>query len=328
MVDNDGMVQDRGTNEVTNMVDVSILIVCYKVRHLIAQCLEGIYRHTSGCTYEVLLVDCSNDGTVDLVRSEFPAVRCIDNAENLGFGRGNNLLAQHANGRYLLLLNPDTIVSDNAIGCLYSTAQDFPKAGAIGGRSKLPSGARDLGCRQVIPTLSRIAISAVGGASLISGWLPEEADEAREVETLHGAFMMVSADAWAAVEGFDPSFFMYSEEMDLCHRLRMLGYSIVMTPHAEIVHLVGSGKQFDARRQQLIAQARMHFLRKHWSPLASFIGACLLWLHAFVRYSAGIMGSKLAMKRRAQELRECYEGIVLRPSRWWWGFRPDAQTQP
>jgi N-acetylglucosaminyl-diphospho-decaprenol L-rhamnosyltransferase len=319
--------QSSDGGEVTNMVDVSILIVCYKVRHLIAQCLEGIYAHTSGYTYEVLLVDCSNDGAVDLVRSEFPDVRIVDNSENLGFGRGNNLLAVHATGRYLLLLNPDTIVSDNAIGNLYSTALAFPKAGAIGGRSRLPNGSRDLGCRQVIPTLGRIAISAVGGSSLISGWLPEEANEAREVETLHGAFMMVSSEAWAVVDGFDPSFFMYSEEMDLCHRLRQRGYSIVMTPNAEIVHLVGSGKQFDAHRQQLIAQARMHFLRKHWSPLASFTGACLLWLHAFVRYCAGLLGSTFSMKQRAKELRECYEGIVLRPSRWWWGFRSDLQTQ-
>ena len=318
--------QSCDRSEVTNMVDVSILIVCYKVRHLIAQCLEGIYAHTRDCTYEVFLVDCSNDGTVDLVRSEFPDVRIVDNYENLGFGRGNNLLAQHATGRYLLLLNPDTIVSDNAIGNLYSTALAFPKAGAIGGRSRLPNGSRDLGCRQVIPTLGRIAISAVGGASLISGWLPEEADEACEVETLHGAFMMVSSEAWGAVNGFDPSFFMYSEEMDLCHRLRQRGYSIVMTPNAEIIHLVGSGKQFDARRQQLIAQARMHFLRKHWSPSASFTAACLLWFHAFVRYGAGLLGSNFSMTQRAKQLRECYEGIVLRPSRWWWGFRSDLQT--
>lgn len=309
------------------MVDVSVLIVCYKVRHLISQCLEGIYKHTSGCTYEVLLLDCSNDGTINIVRANFPAVRIVDNSENLGFGRGNNLLAKHATGRYLLLLNPDTIVSDNAIGNLYFTALAFPKAAAIGGRSRLPNGSRDLGCRQVFPTLGRIAISAVGGTSLISGWLPEEANEAREVETVHGAFMIVSSEAWAAVDGFDPSFFMYSEEMDLCHRLRMRGHSIVMTPHAEIVHLVGSGKQFDAHRQQLIAQARMHFLWKHWSPLASVVGACLLWSHAFVRYCAGLLGSTLATKRRAQELCECHKGIVFHPSGWWWGFRSDLQRQ-
>src|SRR5258708_2677581 len=179
------------------MIDISILIVCYKSRDLIGQCLKGVYAHTRGCTYEVLVVDCSNDGTVDLVRAEFPDVRVIDNSENLGFGRGNNLLAKHAVGRYLLLLNPDTIVNDNAIGDLYSTSLSFPKAGAIVGRARLPNGSRDLGCRQFFPTLGRIAIAAIGGASLVKGWLPEDAGEAREVETLHGAFMMVSSEAWA-----------------------------------------------------------------------------------------------------------------------------------
>src|SRR5271156_2504812 len=93
-------------------IDLSILMVCYKSRDLIADCLRGVYQHTTGCRFETLLVDCSNDGTAELVQREFPQVRVIDNDVNLGFASGNNFLAERAEGRYLLLLNPDTIVSD------------------------------------------------------------------------------------------------------------------------------------------------------------------------------------------------------------------------
>src|SRR5689334_25209226 len=102
-------------------MDLSILIVCYGSRQLIGDCLRSIYSHTSGCSFETLLVDCSNDGTMDFVKQEYPQVRVIDNSENLGFGAGNNFLAERAQGKYLVLLNPDTVVSDDSIGELYRT---------------------------------------------------------------------------------------------------------------------------------------------------------------------------------------------------------------
>lgn len=154
-------------------LDLSILIVCYQSRELILPCLRSVEQHTIGCTYEVLMVDCSNDGAVDLVKSEFPKTRIIENTENLGFGKGNNVLETHAVAPYLLLLNPDVILTDDSISELFRTAVSMPKAGAIGGRTRMLNGERDPGCRQFAPTLFRLAVSVFGGAHLFNGGLPE-----------------------------------------------------------------------------------------------------------------------------------------------------------
>jgi len=302
------------------MIDVSILIVCYKSRDLILQCLRGVYLYTSGCTFEVLLLDCSNDGTVDLVKSEFPQVRVIDNCLNLGFGKGNNLLAKHATGEFLVLLNPDVIVNDNAIVELFRTAVALPHAGAVGGRARLPDGSRDPGSRQTVPTVRRLMIAAVGGAKLLNGALPENAREAAEVETLSGAFMLVRADAWREADGFDTSFFMYSEELDLCHRLRRQGRGIVMTPCAEVVHLVGGGQAQNPQRIQLLTTARMHFFRKYWNLPRTWLAGTVLWTHGFVRVLLGTIGGPLLGWDRACRLRQAYAGIVFQPQTWWGGF--------
>jgi len=302
------------------MIDVSILIVCYKSRDLIAQCLDGVYAHTNGCTFEVLLLDCSGDGAIELVRTRFPQVRIIENHENLGFGKGNNVLAQHATGKFVLLLNPDVIVENNAIGELYQAAVSFPDAGAVGGRTRLPNGQRDPGCRQTIPSLFRMAVAAFGGAKYLNGTLPEIASKADEVETLSGAFMLVRRDAWEQLDGFDTSFFMYSEELDLCYRLRQQGWKIVMTPRAEVIHLVGSGQGQSPRRIKLLTTARMHFVRKFWGPVSVFMAGALLWLHAAVRVLIAGAGWLVIGRQRASNLWNANYPIVSRPWEWWYGF--------
>jgi N-acetylglucosaminyl-diphospho-decaprenol L-rhamnosyltransferase len=308
----------------TTMIDVSILIVCYKSKDLIEQCLRGVYEQTCGCQFEVLLVDCSNDGTTDLVRARFPQTRVIESSENLGFGRGNNFLASHATGQYLILLNPDVIVSDDSIGELYRTAVAMPKAGAIGGRARLPDGKRDPGCRQCVPSLFRMIVAAVGGAKFLNGALPENATDAAEVETLSGAFMLVRRDAWEQAQGFDTSFFMYSEELDLCERIRKNGWLIVMTPRAEIIHLVGGGQGQSSRRILLITKARMHYCRKYWNRPKVVLGGLVMWTHALIRVVIGSVAGVALGANRARQLKEAYAGIVLQPGSWWFGFRENT----
>ena len=302
------------------MVEVSILIVCYKSKELIEACLEGVFAHTRDVDFEVLLLDCSNDGTVGLVEQRFPQVRIVANNENLGFARGNNRLAEHARGRYLLLLNPDTIVGSNAIGELYSTARRYPEAGAVGGRARRADGSRDPGCRQTVPSISRLAVAAVGGAKLLNGALAEEATAPGEVETLSGAFMMVRTDAWRELNGFDTSYFMFVEELDLCYRLRNAGYPVLMTPAAEIVHLVGGGNALTSSRVLNMSKARMHFFRKFWSRPQVLLAGLVLWGHGAIRFAAGSLGGGLVHWEHGRQLRSAYATVVLSPSAWWQGF--------
>jgi GT2 family glycosyltransferase len=304
-------------------VDVSVLIVCYKALDLIGDCLRGLYAHTTGCRFEVLLLDCSNDGTVEFVRTSYPRTRLIENTENLGFGRGNNRLAEFATGRYLVLLNPDTLVHDDAIGELFRTAEATPGVGAVGGWARRADGSRDPGCQQFLPTFWRLTLVALGGARLLNGAIPENATAPGPAEILSGAFMLVPADVWREVGGFDTSFFMYSEEVDLCYRISRTGRPVIMTPRAEITHLVGGGSSLNPRRTLMITTARMHFLRKFWSPASATIGGFLLWLWAAFRFFGGSLLSFLPFKRdRALALRDSYRDIVLSPRLWWRGYQP------
>jgi GT2 family glycosyltransferase len=165
-----------------------------------------------------------------------------------------------------------------------------------------------------------LLFSAIGGARFLNGALSEAADRPAEVETLCGAFMLVRTDAWRQVKGFDTSFFMYSEELDLCVRLRQCGWGIMMTPRAEIVHLVGSGQSQSARRIQLLTTGRMHFFRKFWSRPRAMLGGIILWLHGLIRVVLATLAGPLLGRERAQNLRQAYIGVVLQPGAWWYGF--------
>jgi GT2 family glycosyltransferase len=141
-----------------------------------------------------------------------------------------------------------------------------------------------------------------------------------EVETLSGAFMLVRADAWRELGGFDTSFFMYSEELELCQRLRRHGWRVLMTPHAEVLHLVGGGDAKNPERIRLLTTAQMHFLRKFWGRPSALLGGGLIWLHGLLRLLGGAFGGRLVGSDRALKLRRAYAGIVLRPQSWWYGY--------
>lgn len=301
--------------------DVSILIVCYKSLDYIDDCLSSLFRFVVGCRFEVLLLDCSEDGTIEFVRESYPSVRIVDNHENIGFSKGNNRLAEQARGKYLLLLNADTYLTDDAVSELYRCAERYKPSelGAIGGRARLPDGRRDPGSRQSFPTLTKLAISTVGGAKWLNGALPENATQPGAVESLSGAFMMVPASVWEAMGGLDESFFAYCEEMDFCHRLQIAGLPVIMTPTAEIVHLGGGGSH-RSERSVMKAQALMHLLRKHWSSSQVIAAGLLIWSHGLARAVAGYIGKPISRQKSA-ELVSAFGPLVRSPRSWWHGFR-------
>jgi N-acetylglucosaminyl-diphospho-decaprenol L-rhamnosyltransferase len=302
--------------EATTSIDISVLIVCYRSLDYIDQCLASIYTHVKQCRFEVLLIDCSSDGTVDFVRANYPQVRTVENQENLGFSKGNNRLAEDAKGQHLLLLNADAYLKDDAFSPLLTVVNDcnWLPLGAVGGRAVRPDGSRDPGSRQHCPTLFRLFLTAIGFAKSLNGALPEKATKPAQVESLTGAFMMVPADVWREFGGLDESFFAYCEEMDLCMRLRRRGFSVVMTPRAEVVHVGGGGT---AMGERLIVKtkAKMHLLRKHTNRVSYSVGGALIWFHAFIRFLASRLPNR-SVKSLAP-----YRVVCSNPSTWWNGFQ-------
>jgi len=116
--------------------------------------------------------------------------------------------------------------------------------------------------------------------------------------------------------------------LDLCQRLKTMGWKIVMTPRAKIIHLVGGGQNQSPRRILLIAQARMHFFRKYWSRPKVVVGGALVWLHAMIRVVAATVAGRIVGGKRAEGLKHAYEGIVFKPESWWHGYqRNDSGTK-
>lgn len=256
---------------------VSIVIVSFNAREHLERCLRAV----AGGAHEVVVVDnASADGSPELVREQFPSVRLVELPENVGFGAANNVGMETAAGDLFLLLNSDAWPAGDAIARLADFAEANPRAGVVGPRLRNPDGSLQHSVRGW-PTPWRLAteyfflrrlgrrtraLNAFYGAGF-------DHESVRSVEVVKGAVMLVRREAYAAVGGFDPDYFMYGEEMDLCYRVRRAGWDVVFDPDAEFVHVggVSTGARWGdrpafgpMRREQL--RGHLRFVAKHESP--------------------------------------------------------------
>ncbi len=297
---------------------VSILVVAYNSRGFIADCIGSVIEHTQPGTYEILLVDNGKDDTAGFVAEHFPTVRIIPGQGNIGFGRGNNLLAEHACGEYLLLLNPDTQLVDPAIDRLLAFARARPGA-AWGGLTTYPDGTLDGGNFLEIPTLWAIVQGAFGLTSAVKTRARiEQLAEPARVDVLCGGFALITRAAWDALGGFDPSFLLYSEEIDLFARLKTINGEVWLSPDVRIIHDVGSGNSHSAVRMRYLYTGLMHYARRHWQGRAVPVIGAAYWISAFRRWLVSWLLSPFSGYHRSR--RSAFAPIVLRPSVWWRGY--------
>lgn len=255
---------------------VSVIFVSYNTSGLTIAAIEALYASVSdpGFPFEIILVDnASTDGTVEEVRRRFPDVRLIASDENLGFGRGNNRGAGIAAGEMLFLLNTDTEIRPRAMEMLYAYLGARPSMAAAGAFLENPDGSTQPAILR-FPTVWRIFCVFFWLDRIphrfFSGVIDLGADPDREqrIDVAHGAAMMVRRDVFEKVGGFDPDFFMYFEECDLCRRMADAGYTTGYLPDARVMHYSGasSGSRpwwfFRALRE-----SRMVYARKHMNPL-------------------------------------------------------------
>jgi GT2 family glycosyltransferase len=272
------------------VTDLSVLIVTYRCREYARACLKSLLRAggLDGLTAEVLLLDnASGDGTPEMVRAEFPEVTVADNAENLGFARGNNRLAAMSTGRHLLLLNPDTEVPPGALArCVAYLDEQPPPVAGMTCRVESPDGTlqRDCSRRFVTPwsEVSRAFLldrifkgSAFFNPEPIPGW--DRAD-ARPVEAILGAFMLVRRSAWESVGGLDERFFLMYEDMDWCKRAGDAGLQLLFWPGERIVHHGGGSW----RHEKIATYANSHrsalqYFEKHHPRALPTVRRAAVW---------------------------------------------------
>jgi hypothetical protein len=254
---------------------LSVIIVNWNTRDLLAQCLESVSSSqisAAGHATEIFVVDnASTDDSSRMVRNRFPQVLLIENTENRGFARANNQAIRESTEGYVLLLNPDTDVQPGALDTLVRFMDAHPQAGAAGARLLNPDGTLQPSCHPV-PTLSRefwrlFHLDALWPYACyhMARWDP---DTPKEVDVVQGACVILRREALGQVGCLDEDYFIYSEEVDLCRRLRQRGWKVYWVPQAMVVHYGGqSTRQMAAAMFLCLYQSKILYFRKHhgWS---------------------------------------------------------------
>jgi N-acetylglucosaminyl-diphospho-decaprenol L-rhamnosyltransferase len=261
------------------MLQLSVIVVNWNVQDLLRTCLASLEAElgmtspgATGKGTEIIVVDnASADGSVEMLRAEFPHVTTISNQHNAGFGAANNQALAQSNGRYVLFLNPDTEVKPGAIRRMLAFIEQRPQAGCAGPRLLNPDGSIQSSRRSFPGVATAFVESTVlqrycGGLGALRRFYSGRGDEhePQRVDWLVGACLLMRRSALEEVGAFDERFFMYSEEMDLCYRLRQAGYEVWFVPEAEVVHHEGASSRQDLfLRNVNFHESRYRFFRKH-----------------------------------------------------------------
>ena len=247
---------------------LSVVIVSYNVRSYLEQCLQSVQRALEGTEGEVFVVDNhSDDDSVETVRQHYPWVRLIENQENLGFAKANNQAIRQAQGDYILLLNPDTVVAEDTLHGVLAFMDEHPKAGGAGVMMCYEDGSRAPESRRALPTPWVAALKMMGFTKrYYLSDLPW--DQPCRIEVVSGAFCLLRHEAIKTVGLLDEDFFMYGEDIDLSYRLLKGGWENWYLPYS-IIHYKGrSTRKSDYRYVHVFYQAMLIFFQKHYSHLS------------------------------------------------------------
>ncbi len=279
-------------------MDLSIIIVNYNVKELIDQALVSIKRACESIQSEIFVVDnASTDGSAELIKRKHPDVELIANYQNNGFAAANNQALKMAQGRYILLINPDTIVQEDTFFVIIEFLKKHPECGMLGCKILNPDGSLQLTCRRSFPT-PWVALTKIVGLSKL---FPKsklfarynltylDPDETYEVEAISGSFMFFRREVIDDVGLLDESFFMYGEDLDWCYRIREAGWKIYYLSTTKIIHFKGESSKKSAIDLTLqFYKAMKLFVEKHYQHRYFHVPQWLLmvgiWLRALLSF--------------------------------------------
>lgn len=280
-------------------MQLSVIIVNYNVKHFLEQCLNSVAIAMKGLEIEVFVVDnISIDGSVEMVQEKFPWVHLIANKENVGFSKANNQAIRVSNGKYVLLLNPDTVVEEDTFRKTIEFMDENPKCGGLGvkmidGKGKfLPESKRGLPTPSVafykISGLARLFPKSKKFGKYHLGYLPME--ETNKIEILSGAFMMMRKDVLDEIGLLDEAFFMYGEDIDLSYRIILGGYENYYFPETSIIHYKGeSTKKSSINYVFVFYNAMIIFAKKHFSEKNARLFSFFINIAIYIRAGMAIM---------------------------------------
>lgn len=255
------------------MIDVSFAIVNHNRRAILEECLKAIFENAGSIRFEILVVDnASSDGSVEMVREQFPSVEVIVNEQNRGRAAATNQAIRESKGRYVFVLDNDAVVLPDTLQEMVRFMDEHPRVGVLGCRLLKPDGGLEPSCR-ALPTLRTLLFRAlhldrllpgnrVTGAAVMSYW---GHDSVCEVEVVAGACMLVRREVVEQVGLMDEQFVFYAEEADWCYRIKQGGWEIYFTPNAEIIHYGGlcSGGRTSVQMHLELYRSSLKYFKKH-----------------------------------------------------------------
>jgi N-acetylglucosaminyl-diphospho-decaprenol L-rhamnosyltransferase len=281
------------------MLDLAIIVVNFNTREYLHNCLTSVYQGRGDFAFEVCVVDnASADGSADMVRSEFPQTRLVESPVNGGFSYANNLglksygftpvittthTAESAPNipRYVLLLNPDTVLPPDSLAGMLEFMDEHPQAGAAGPKLVLEDGSLDLACRRSFPT-PQVALYRMVGLSKLFPRHPHfgrynltylDPDQVATVDSVVGACMLVRGEAIRQAGLLDEEFFMYGEDLDWAFRITQAGWKVYYNPAVTVLHVKRAASRHSPRAGREFYRAMRIFYDKHYARSTPF------WLH-------------------------------------------------
>jgi len=309
--------------------DISIVIVSWNVRDLLKRSLESIYKFSSGVDLEIFVVDNnSSDGSQDMIKAHFPGVNLMENRENLGFAKANNLALARSSGRHILFLNPDTELIDNSLKSMMLFMEEHPDASALGCKLLYPDGSLQPSCRH-FPSIFTDLMESLYLDWLFPGnpvfnyyrmglW---QHDTIKSIDVPYGACLLIRKKTLEKVGFMDERFFMYYDEIDLCYRIKKRGGKIYFTPDIRIIHCANaSSNQTPLESERYKYRSKLLFFKKRYGPLGVIILAVNLFLQsacAFILFPAlnlitGKPGNKKEINARLKVAWREYSNFFMR----------------
>ncbi len=300
-------------------MDLSIIIVNWNTRDLLVNCLNSIQENLGAAPAlqaETFVVDnASSDGSAERIRSSFPWVHLIENQDNVGFARANNQAAALAQGKYILLLNPDTVLQPSAIKTMLAYLDTHRDVGAVGPRVLNPNGSVQVSVHP-FPNLIRETWRLMHLDNILP--LSEyplsilRSDSSLQVDVLMGVCTLLRADVLDQVGFFDEQFFVYSEEVDLCLRIHQNGWRVYWLPKAVITHYSGqSTNQVPDKMFVELFRNKVKYFRKHFGNTQASLYKTLLYFVSVNRYIPGVIASLFPSSAKNDRVRRALQYRLL-----------------
>jgi len=300
-------------------MDLSIIIVNWNTRDLLVDCLNSIQKNLGAAPAlraETFVVDnASSDGSAEAVQSSFPRVHLIENQDNVGFAHANNQAAQLAQGKYILLLNPDTVVQPSAIITMFAYLDSHSDIGAVGPRVLNPDASLQVSFHP-FPNLIRETWRLMHLDKILP--LSEyplsilRSDSSLQVDVLMGVCILLRADVLNQVGFFDEQFFVYSEEVDLCLRIHQNGWQVYWLPKAVITHYSGqSTNQVPDKMFVELYRNKVKYFRKHFGNTQASLYKTLLYIVSVNRYILGVLASLFPSSAKKDQVRRALQYRLL-----------------